>query len=536
MSTSRLLLIFVSCLLALPVYSQGEVEALRFGRIFNSPSARISGMAGAGSSLGADLSAAYLNPAGLAQLRRGEFIISPGFHLNSLDIDYIGEASTRNNSQLLLNNLGLAFVSPRYIGYGRNRQRATTGLIQTTVALGYQRQASYGLNTGAVAYNQFSSITDAFAERANGSFPGNLGQVSFSSLAWETFAIDTIAGTQDQYFGSGIGGELEQRIRIRESGNRSSVFASVGLNFDNKIFVGATLMGLNVRHSYRWQFEEEDINGLHNFYQNNPNSTFPLEFPMEYLLARDSIETRGDGVTGIIGVVAVPNEKVRIGVSFQLPGIILMNEIYRREMYHELTFVDQFGQDSVGGIAFASPEAEGSYNLTTPYGFTLGGSYIIGKRGFVTADLEVTDFSSTRLRSPYVEDDPFYYGYEAENERISTLYQPAVNLRVGGEYRQDMIRFRAGVAYEGSPLTEEARTYEDPAAPGESLIADMAGMSFAAGLGIRGEAAFMDLAFQHRQSRDKLNVYATEAPSGFDPTLLRTQATNQVVLTLGVKW
>jgi hypothetical protein len=536
MRQSRSIALIVFCFFVASAFSQGEIEALRFSRTYQSPSARISGMAGAGSSLGADLSAAYLNPAGLAQLRRGELIISPGFRLNSVEADYIDQRISRNNSQLVLSNLGLAFVSPRYVGFGRNRQKATTGLIQTTVALGYQRQASYKADTRAIAYNSFSSITDAFAEQANGLFPENLNDFDFTGLAWETFALDTLAGTQNQYFGSGIGGELEQRIRIRESGNRSSVFASVGLNFDNKIFVAATLMGLNVRHSYRWQFEEEDINGLHNFYQNDPNSTFPLEFPTEYLLARDSIETRGDGVTGILGVVVLPTDQLRIGVSFQLPGIILMNEVFRREMFHEITFIDQFGQDSVGGIAFASPEAEGSYNLTTPYGFTFGGSYILGKKGFVTADLEVVDFSSARLRSPYLEDDPFFYDYEIENDRIATLSQPAVNVRLGGEYREDMIRFRGGLAYEGSPLTEEARTYEDPDNPGESLIANTAGMSFAAGLGIRGEAAFMDLAFQHRQARDKVSPYATNEPTGFDPTLLRTQATNQIMLTLGVKW
>lgn len=523
-------------LISQTIFSQGEIEALRFSRMNPVGSARIVGMAGAGSTLGADLSAAMMNPAALAQLRRGELIISPGFNMNRVEGDYIGRTTSRNSSLLELNNLGVAFVSPRYTGYGRNRKLADRGLIQTTVALGYQKSATYKREARATSYNPYSSITDAYAESANGNFPENLNLFNFSGLAWETFGIDLLANREDQYFGAGVGGELEQRIRLRELGNRSTFYASAGLNFDNTIYVGATLMGLSMNHSYRWQFVEEDINDLHNFFENDPNSAFPLESPTNSLVVRDSVETTGNGITGKLGVVVKANDALRVGVSFQLPGILLNNEVYRREMQHNLTFSDQFGQDSIGVLAAASPEAEGSYNMTTPYGFTIGGTYLFGKQGFVTADLEVVDYSSARLRSPYLEDDPFYYSYAAENDRIASFYQPAVNLRVGCEYRAGMIRARAGAGYEGSPLTAEARTYENPNAPGETLIADLSGLSFAAGLGVRGESAFMDFAIQHRRTKDKQSPYATSAATGFDPTLLSTQATNQIMLTLGVKW
>lgn len=525
------------CLLAgSALNAQGEIEALRFGNLEPTGSARITGMAGAGSTLGADLSAANLNPGALAQLRRGELMITTRFNLHSIESQYIDGLRSSNFSQLQLHQLGAAFVSPRYVGYGRKRKPATSGLIHTNVAIGYQKLASYKRDVRAKGFNPFSSITDAFAENANGTFPEDLNDFSFSGLAWGTLAINNITGFDNQYFGSGVGGQVEQNIRIRETGNRSAAFASLGLNFDNKIFVGATLTGLSLNHSYRWSFTEEDVNNVHTFFQDNPQDpNFPLEFPMNSVLTTDDIETSGYGVSGNIGVVVSPTNSVRLGVSVQLPGVILNNEIYRREMQHSVTFVDQFGQDSIGTSSIATPEAENSYNLNTPYGFTVGGTYLFGKSGFITADVGVLDYSSTRLRSPYLEDDPFYYGYTEENERIGTIYQPAVNLRLGGEYRADLIRLRAGVAYEGSPLTTEARLYEDPENPGETLTADYSTLRFAAGLGVRGQKAFMDFAFQSSISKGKVSPYTTDAASGFDPTLLTSQATNQIVLTLGVK-
>lgn len=518
------------------LHAQGDLEALRYSKVDVTGSARIMGMGGSGSALGADLSAGLLNPAGLAQLRRNEFLFTPSFGLQGYQSNFLDNTANRNTSSLAIQNAGFAVRLPNFQGFGRNRREATSGLKFTTISVGYQRLADYNRETRISDFNSHSSITDEFAASLNGRsltnefFPET---ASFGEIAWNVLAANPVFDQPGTYFGSGVGGNLEQSLRIQESGNRGIWYGAAGFNFDDKVYVGASLQVLTLRTAYKWRFEEEDINNVHSFYEDRSNSTFPLEFPMNTLLATDSVEVRGTGVSGNLGIIFKPQSNLRVGLSIQLPGLLTMNESYRREMQHGFTLQDQFGQDSLASAAFTTGDVFGNYRIVTPYSFTLGGTYVIAKRGLVNIDLEVIDYSSMRLRSVEEIGSELYYSYDTENNTIQELYQPAVNLRIGGEFRSGDLRVRLGGGYLGSPLSLEARQYEDPEDLGNILTARADRWLATTGIGYRGESAFIDLAFQHMQSFTKQSVYTSEA---FDPTLTTQLTRNQIILTCGVKW
>ena len=73
-------------------------DALRFTQWGQYGSGRIHGLAGAGSTLGGDLSAAYLNPAGLGFYNRNQFTITPNISFNSYSTQYNGETTTADES------------------------------------------------------------------------------------------------------------------------------------------------------------------------------------------------------------------------------------------------------------------------------------------------------------------------------------------------------------------------------------------------------------------------------------------------------
>ena len=92
------------------------------------------------------------------------------------------------------------------------------------------------------------------------------------------------------------------------------------------------------------------------------------------------------------------------------------------------------------------------YKLRTPSKISLGTSVFVGNSGFLTGDVEFVDYSNARLNSTD-------FSETADNDVIKETYTSVMNVRVGGEYRLDNFRLRAGYAlfpspYKGSDLQE----------------------------------------------------------------------------------
>ncbi|HSI91080.1 MAG TPA: hypothetical protein VK927_08185, partial [Adhaeribacter sp.] len=62
--------------------AQNEVDALRYSNLSFGGTARIQGIGGAQTALGADASSMNGNPAGLGFYRKSEFTFSPGLNFN----------------------------------------------------------------------------------------------------------------------------------------------------------------------------------------------------------------------------------------------------------------------------------------------------------------------------------------------------------------------------------------------------------------------------------------------------------------------
>ncbi|MDZ7649422.1 MAG: hypothetical protein U5K54_20975 [Cytophagales bacterium] len=103
--------------------------------------------------------------------------------------------------------------------------------------------------------------------------------------------------------------------------------------------------------------------------------------------------------------------------------------------------------------------------------------YSIGASGFITADVEMINYSGAKYSS-----DISGITFNSDNETINELYQPTVNYRIGGEYRYNNFRFRAGYAYMPDPFKSEQN--------GISRKMN----SFSTGVGYRNKKFYSDLA------------------------------------------
>jgi len=533
------------------IQAQTDLDALRHTQQTLTGTARSLGMGGAFSAVGADLSAASLNPAGLGVYRGSSFVLSPTLTLISNEGRFLDRQQTASDLTLRNPQMGIAFTTLNYVDDGRVRREVEQGLKSYTFAIGFHDLENYNRNLlVSGAYNPFSSITDAFAERAQGIPFGDLIQeapFTYEELYFQTFAIDTLLGTGGtEYFPAVNDGRIEQTVQLQESGRRSEWYAALGANFSDRFYVGASLNLQFVRYQQAFNFNERDVDNLHTFYESDPNGIFPLEFPMNSIRFSEEFNTRGNGISGQVGIIARPIDQLRIAISAKTPTYLnLTDNISRTELSHEFN-VDEF---SVAELSEDLPAAEYSYILTTPFRATAGLMFLVGKAGFITADAEWVDYGNSSFSSGATSiNDPNFFDYSLTNSRIANQYRPVFNLRLGGEARVDMLRLRAGFAYYPSPFTEEGAQYleftdapsdfrdligQDPANLVEVTEIDANRIFLTFGLGIRQPNWFADVSLVNQRQNDKFSPYSVESNDIYQPVAVNRISNNQARISIG---
>ncbi len=132
-------------------------DAFRYSQSKISGSARMQGMGGSYTSLGADASNAYSNPAGLGFYNRSELSITPIFNsINSSSL-YAGSTSKASTSNANIGQLGLIMSSG-----GTNGRKK-----RSTFAVTYSKQVNLLSNFSYAGTNNKSSMGNYFTEKAN---------------------------------------------------------------------------------------------------------------------------------------------------------------------------------------------------------------------------------------------------------------------------------------------------------------------------------------------------------------------------------
>jgi hypothetical protein len=466
---------------------------------------------------------------------------TPAMRFVNTRATYLGSEGQASRSKFGFSNMGMVIHTPIFQGYGKERRQATSGLISYVYALGFNQLENYARETSVSGYNPSSSFTDFLAERANGTPFNRLDPVSYPGMGWDTYSIDVLEGPngiiEDQYFGAGTGGELQQTIRISEKGRRNEWFFSMAANVDDFFYFGGTLGIQAFRYDQSYRYIEEDINDLHSFYVYNPDNPngFPLEFPTNSFEIRETISVEGTGVNLKLGLMLRPIDQLRIGFSFHSPTLVGLTDDYGIEMAHNHN-LDVFSlsvrdRDTTTAVSYLNNLSD--YNLITPYRLNMGIMYLLGKKGFFTADVEYVDYRSARLKSAYLATDPAYYSYELENENIREIFASAINTRLGLEVRQDIYRIRLGTAFYGTALDKSAHIYEDIDNPGTALSLKPNRKLFTLGVGVRQPNYYLDVAYINQLTKEKLNPYTTANTTLVDPTMISNVNSSSVVFTVG---
>ena len=429
-------------LLALAASSKAQYheDVFRYSRQNYQGTARSMGLAGAWGAVGADLSSASINPAGLGLYRKSEFMAAVSINSFSANTNYGGTESSDYRLGFNIPNFGIAITNlSQYKG-----KSATEGLVSYSFAFGVNRLSDYQQNIEFSGSNRNTTVGDFLAQSAAGrdsaAFLSSDYDNTLAALAWRVRLIDNNGSASSYASIQKLQADTNYFVnhfqQMKTRGRSSEWYVSGGMNLSNIVYLGASLVFQDVSFNSKTTLNEELTSSTIN------NNIYKSASIYQY------VNTKGSGVGAKIGAIIRPLDFLKIGASYHTPVILNLTDYYR----NELTMVYS------NGSSFTEPTEDREdyfeYQIRTPSRYNVSGAVTINKFGLLTLDYEQVDYSSGKLSADN-------YSYAKENSRVQSLYDKATNIRAGLEVKHNDLRFRAGYALLGSPFKSTYISNED---------------------------------------------------------------------------
>lgn len=478
-------------------FTQDMADALRYSNFQVQGTARAGGMGNAFGALGGDFTSLSINPAGLGLYRSSEFAISPLFNQSKIESSFLGSSSSDSKYSFGFNNLS-------YVGVLDLGNKSSSGLVSVNFGVGFNKLKDFNSNFVAEGANAKSSYLDYFADRANNGKWSDF----YEELAWKTDILIYDNNKKEYYhdiMDNGYG-QTQGRTTSR-SGSINEYTLSLGLNFNHRLYMGASLGIMDVYYK-----ENTDV------YEVDKKNNIPYLNDFNF---SSGLRTVGNGYNVKLGVIFKPTNSLRIGAAVHSPTFYSLNDQFETSMKSYLTY-----KDGSKNYTEKSPLSEYNYKLETPLRATLSAAYVIGKKGLVSADYELVDYSTNKLR-----EGGDGYTFKDENKNIAEAYKTTGNLRLGGEYKlTSTVGLRAGYELYQSPYNENAfGTTQPNAGLGTNVIS--------AGLGYRSGGFFFDMAYRLTNKTENEYIYPAPSNAYPEPALIENKIKNSDILfTLGFRF
>lgn len=440
-------------LASMTTFAQNETDALRFSMTNPGGTARFAGLGGAFGALGGDFSALSINPAGIGIYRSSELSLTPALGYHQTETSYFDQSELDMKYSFNLNNFGVVLSLP--VGSQLNEG----GWKYVNIGLGINRHNNFNSRWIAEGYNQQNSLmTDMLDQAFSEGSVENLDDFS-TGLAWDTYLLDI---DNDGYFFVDMeNGNVLQRQETNTSGHIREFTASVGANYNDRIYIGATVGIPSVRYKEENIFIERDINNTNDFFNS--------------LTYKYSHETSGNGVNFKLGTIVRISDMFRLGLALHTPTFFNLDENYSASMRSDLNLDPDEYPDYTEEAKYAeSPNGVFEYDLQTPLKAVGSLGIILGQAGLLSLDYEYVDYTKSRLRSSD-------YSFSAENKAITNNLAAQHNIRLGGEISLNPMFLRAGYSLSTNPYHQDVND------------ATRSALSF--GLGMRDKDYFIDFAY-----------------------------------------
>lgn len=467
--------------------AQNLLDAHRYS--FQNPtgSARFNATSGAMNAIGADITTGSHNPAGIAAFWKSELSLTGNMALLNTNASFISVGSTDKTSDFesTINNAGIVFTT-----YSPNKN-----WMAKSFSIGYNKLMDYDRET-YFAGQSLGSISERWAGLAQGYYPDELGNFE-DGIAYDAGVIYDIEGDASyeyDYFRH-EDKPLDRNQVIDETGGWNELAVSFGGNYRNKLLIGMTI-GIDFLN-----YTSEK------FYTETNNSTSIPQFGE--LKFQEDLSASGIGINAKLGAIVKITPNINWSVFASSPTALSITENYTNRINYQWYVED----GSTGSGSGDSGEGRTEYSYINPWKVSTAVGYIIGKKGFVDAEIDYVGYNFSKFQFENIVDRDFE---NALNKDIDDGFDNAINFRIGGEYVLGAFRARAGYHFYGSPIAEITNTN-----------------GFSLGMGFRGENWFLDLSYLNRNSTSLYSPYYVL--NAIVPELDLEKRVGNVSLTIGFK-
>lgn len=434
--------------------------------------ARASAMGNALGALGGDFTSLSINPAGIGIYRTSEFVLTPTIQSNSSDLTLGVNTYNDSKFQVKLNNIGYVGTIPVSAG--------NSGIVSFNFGLGYNNVLDFNQNFYVSNDKSTVSFLDNIAAYANNENLSNsylnqkIGQIEYrdwpAKLAWDTYlinpALDENGKEVDGSYTSPLYTDetVNQQKSYSRSGGINEFVLSSGLNFNHKLYLGATFGIQNV-----------DL---------RQTSAYSETFGDNSFTYGEDFSLKGTGYNFKFGAIFKPINNIRLGLAIHTPTYYVLKE--EKQIYVDSRLQENYSSDGTNLY---------EYNLFSPWKTILSGAYIIGKKGLISIDAEYLDYSAMKYqRSSGTSDN-----LSDVNTEITNGFNNALNIRIGGEFKVTP-QFSVRGGYETYPNAQKKPTgsYYQPLALDNSSV-------YAFGVGYNTNKFFTDVTFRNTTNKYTLN-------------------------------
>ncbi|MEA5460264.1 hypothetical protein VB796_14500 [Arcicella sp. LKC2W] len=501
-----------------------EALAKMFSQSAPTGTARFQAIGGSHSALGADISSAAGNPAGLGFYTRSEFSFTPGYQSASNSSIYAIEPSRTTNSNV--NNFNIANIGVVFGGAEPQYREGWRG----SFSISYSRQNTLYNNLSFAGNGAGSSITDSYAEALNrqvtydavynpnpltpsdllyalnNNAPNNFGGTS--SMNYWGYLVTATNNTANPFVGAEPNAKVNQSFNFQSTGRVSQWTLAYGGTSDEKFYIGGSL-GIPSYH-----------------YETVKNYTENFQSYQEIKGFTDSrlLTSSGTGINLTVGTIYKPNDMIRFGLSVVTPTWYDVDETSSSAKVINVdetkgidlgTNPDQNILNKLVSIGYKVAQRnnvyyitsiprlstvtyEDNYQLRTPFKANGGVALFFKKKGFVSADIEYVAYKGMNV-STANPDSEIIGDLENSAANIKLFYNNVLNVKVGGEYRVGNVSLRGGFNYMPTPYSTNFDN---------SKSIDRSQKIYSAGLGYRTNEFYIDVTGMYGTTQQSFTPYS----------------------------
>lgn len=478
--------------------------------------ARAMGMGGAFVSLGADLTAMSVNPAGLGMYRRSEVAFTPYLSITRAETDATEPWQKNGKTRFSFANLGGAF------NLVQNAQGALTSL---TFGVAMNRMADFNSRWSFSSESRYDAsqpgrlmptMADIFAQQLatfsvrpskaadDGGPNGPIFLDEWNPNVWpailgyDAYMVNNDGTVQTPYWSPariGANASVLHSMDVVNTGSINEFDISMGANLNNIVYIGATLGIQSVHRKSETIYQEE-----YGYFDGPPafsDGTLLSEELLRSTLWQRTV-INGSGVNFKIGAIVRPVAGLRLGLAFHTPTWYSLDRTYRAGIEANIEEIATGFRSTVGN---ESPEsaAEGDNNwaFISPARLLFGASYTFGTIAIVSVDYQRDWYNGMRVRR-----QPNFTGFSNNfyNEEFRNNFRGTNTVRGGIEVRPlPTFALRAGGGYTDSMLADKDFYVDDPYACQPTTVGSWY-LSAGAGMNL-SRTATLDIAYQYKTDR-----------------------------------